>query len=558
MSLNPPTDPDSIAPNPRVHALAELASAGVPDACRELVADALGESSQVGLTELQNEVFRRIESGVRRLSWHASFLETREDWLVQALLVLDCPARAFQGGPPQHDGLPETPREAFDRTQSRVQSWLSVMPELDLAPALLTRPVSDRMPTQERCLLGALHRAGRLDLTRFVDIRRAAAGSDQSGRRDHTAPWFWFATLRDNAFAAFLPLVEAASDDEAGAVAFGILDAFRRLTLFDPSVSEDYAPDPPPEAVSAWVAHLQSRLERRPEDPGLAASLWTIMCAELTFDLDESTEAGLVEFSLRRLSRFRKELADGDVAEGTPWQEWGQVVMRGLEAVYVVGEGQKALKAVLLLLRESPYATVGDDLRSWHESTDLPEEAGGPPTRWRWLAEAVLGTAHACARDIRKEDAQLLELREFLARYCLDRLRSRLKDRKAAPSGDEDMLEPSPNWRLAYVESARALRVNPGKRGHRVLHWLRANDPNEEVRAKAVQVYDEMVKGVRLPPRTSAMRAVTAAMWWMRWAHRTALGLSVDHAAAQRTRQKEVRRTREVSDIQGPTREQPQ
>jgi hypothetical protein len=204
---------------------------------------------------------------------------------------------------------------------------------------------------------------------------------------------------------------------------------------------------------------------------------------------------------------------------------------------------------MLVTLRSIREPVSGADLRYWTETEKGPEDQ--PPLQWRWFADSLVGTVHWYAREHREDDAELVALREELAKFLLERLKSR-PGRAQDPGDlqDADFVDPSPIWRRAYLRAIRELRINPDSRGHRVLHWLSAHDPHAELRREAATAYGEMTRPVLLAPGVSPRRAVIAALWWLRQAQRQELGLHVDPKGAQRTRQKESRRTKEVEELE--------
>ena len=111
------------------------------------------------------------------------------------------------------------------------------------------------------------------------------------------------------------------------------------------------------------------------------------------------------------------------------------------------------------------------------------------------------------------------------------------------------MVEPNADWRHCYVRAVRELRVNPGKRGHHTLHWSSQHDPSPAVREAARVAYHEISSYVKLEEGRSPRSAIFAAYWWLRQAHLLALGIQPDADGAQRTRIKELRRTKEAEQV---------
>jgi hypothetical protein len=116
---------------------------------------------------------------------------------------------------------------------------------------------------------------------------------------------------------------------------------------------------------------------------------------------------------------------------------------------------------------------------------------------------------------------------------------------------DADMVEPSHEWRYCMVRAVMDLRANPEGRGHRALHCSSENDPHQHVRDAAARAYETIRHARGLPERVSPRRAVMSALWWLRQAHLLGLGIQPDHDLAQRTREKELSRTKEAERFDG-------
>ncbi len=91
----------------------------------------------------------------------------------------------------------------------------------------------------------------------------------------------------------------------------------------------------------------------------------------------------------------------------------------------------------------------------------------------------------------------------------------------------------------------RCVAVNPEGRGHRLLQAASEMDPEPSVREVANDAYQSLRRGVGLPEGMSPRRAVLGAFWWLRQAHLKALNIEIDRDGAQRTRIKELSRTKE-------------
>jgi len=209
-------------------------------------------------------------------------------------------------------------------------------------------------------------------------------------------------------------------------------------------------------------------------------------------------------------------------------------ILIGLESPWA------ALKRLLLLFASLRVAAVGRDLRYWDE----PGNAAQPPKPWSVVPEQIAAVFHSLSNE-EQRDPPLAELREQLARFALDRLKTRDGVPADKPAFvDEDLIEDRPVWRECYIRAVRELRCNPRGKGHHVLHWVSQHDPQPEVREIAKTVGREVRHDATLAPGISPRVPLFAAFWWLRQAHLLSLGVTdIDASGAQRTRAKEVRRT---------------
>jgi hypothetical protein len=209
-----------------------------------------------------------------------------------------------------------------------------------------------------------------------------------------------------------------------------------------------------------------------------------------------------------------------------------------------------AIKPMLLAWRSLAAPAVAPDLRYWDE----PDEAFEPPPRtWSELVAWPINLFHAFAGREEGIDPSFERLRGELANFCLDRLADRWtkKERdEAVRSGrvrcDADMVEVNAHWRYCVIRAASSLGINPEGKGHRVLRFSADVDPDDRVRDAAHQAYEQMRRGVGLHDGVSPRRAIMTAFWWLRQAHLLGLGIQPDADGAQRTRAKEVTRTRDA------------
>lgn len=214
----------------------------------------------------------------------------------------------------------------------------------------------------------------------------------------------------------------------------------------------------------------------------------------------------------------------------------------------------KCLKPLLLAFTGMTVQAVTSDLRAWPElgrEEKLPYPYSNVAL---WVAMTMYPQN---LRDELDGDPYLQGLREEFAKFCLERLKTKGKQKGSNGDkqfSDKDFVEPRSLWRQGYIQALAALRVNPGGRAHRTLFWLAENDPNETTRALAKRAHKQIRHLDRKKPNLDAgaspRRPLFEAFWWLRQAHLLTLPLKVevDEAGAMRTRRKELHRTREKDD----------
>ena len=208
----------------------------------------------------------------------------------------------------------------------------------------------------------------------------------------------------------------------------------------------------------------------------------------------------------------------------------------------------KRLKPLLLAFTGMTERAVASDLRTWreHDSKDNPPQPYARVPNW---IEVSMYPQNL--KSELEKDPYLQGLREEFAKFCLERLRTKIKNKNAAYT-NKDFVEPRPAWRWCYVQALTALRVNPGGRAHRMLFWLLNNDPDETVKELAKKAHKRVRHLDRDKPNldegASPRRPLFEAFWWLRQAHLITLGVEMDQAGAMRTRRKELHRTREKGD----------
>lgn len=210
-------------------------------------------------------------------------------------------------------------------------------------------------------------------------------------------------------------------------------------------------------------------------------------------------------------------------------------------------------KAIFLLLRALRQPSVGPSL-----ATSISVEGGSymlgrDETRglpWSWVADDGVGIIQAMrSRDRTGSHDVLQEIGEML----LERLKPAPPRKPDQPrpmlvktSGDwhSDMLEPSAIWRRGYVRAVGELAVPQPHRICRVLEHVRRMDPDRDVQVAANDAIQSLSERSRRLGHDAPARLLMHVWWRLRWAHRLALGLDVDHITAFGTRRIEVRTKR--------------
>ena len=265
----------------------------------------------------------------------------------------------------------------------------------------------------------------------------------------------------------------------------------------------------------------------------------------LESELSDELRNRLVESASRHIGILRSVLRD------TPEVFEDENVSDFYEAAFhvllVFAAPWKGLKPLLLAFTEMKAQAVASHLSFWNEAGQE-----SPPHPYSqiplWIGMSMY-PQHL--QDELKRDPHLQELREEFAKFCLGRLRTKVK-KKDSGYTNKDFVEPRPVWRGCYIQTLRVLGVNPGGRAHRTLFWLLNNDPDKGVREYAKRVHRQVRHLDRNKPNldegASPRRPMFEAFWWLRQAHLITLGVKIDQPGAMRTRRKELHRTRERED----------
>ncbi|MCU0862546.1 MAG: hypothetical protein MUC36_02030 [Planctomycetes bacterium] len=213
----------------------------------------------------------------------------------------------------------------------------------------------------------------------------------------------------------------------------------------------------------------------------------------------------------------------------------------------------EGMRQLLLAMRALKSPCVAVDLRYWDEpGVKASHHPRQPEEPWRCIPAKLVASFHALVGKEEAKDPELKALRSQFADFCLKGLRDKWNEKQRAEAEsngrertNDDMVESSPEWRYCRVRAAKTLAINPEGRGHRLLQTSSEIDPDPKVREVANDAYQSLRRGVTLPEGMSPRRAVLGAFWWLRQAHLKALGYEIDRDGAQRTRIKELSRTKE-------------
>lgn len=280
----------------------------------------------------------------------------------------------------------------------------------------------------------------------------------------------------------------------------------------------------------------------------LAKTIYGRHMGGLEAELSEELRNRLVQSAarhigiLRSLLRDEPECFEREDSPGIPVHDFYE---KAFYVLLVLAPPWQRLKPLLLAFSEMKKQAVTSDLRAWPEyGRDEP-----PPYPYaavpHWIAISMYPQN---LQDELARDPHLRDLREEFAKFCLTRLKTKVKAEHADDT-DADFVEPRVPWRQCYVQAVKVLRVNPGGRAHRTLFWLSQTDPDDTVRELAKQGYKQLRQLDRRKPNVdkgaSPRRPLFEAFWWLRQAHLLTLERDIDAAGARRTLRRERQRTRE-------------
>lgn len=466
-------------------------------------------------------------------------------------------------------------------------------------------PAVENVPSLHR-LMRSLVKDAQLDLAKVIRcVDLMAPGPGRQGQ-DAAAPWripqpsvrndsenlvaprsltAWLIALGTDALSPLLTHYDASSSESRrSAIAFGIKDAIEGWLRFASGFPTrfQHVGRPLAKAVLPICERLDLACGRQSASGAgtRLAWLWFGRCAaeaDATV-LDDAHCSRLLRAANEELARLRPLFARASSKSGTPylageghgllqpgevrapWEEfeWEKECFDTYcVLLYELGGVWAGMKPLLLALRSLSCPAVASDLRYWTEPpAELP--GGGqrqreqPPEPWSIIPATMINLFHGYVGREQAEDVDLVELRSQLAAFCLRGLADRwtaderiAAEREKRQRTNDDMLERSPHWRYCLVRAAMALHVNPEGRAHRLLHAASKFDPDREVQEVAHEAHEMLRRSKGLPPDVSPRRCVMTALWWVRQAHLLALDARIDPDGAQRTRAKELTRTKD-------------
>lgn len=360
------------------------------------------------------------------------------------------------------------------------------------------------------------------------------------GNNDPGSVMYWLYEHGIRGLAGLEEVVFAEPDETVGRVAGAIL-AHIEFGMVEPRFPapvrcRDGTPvHPAAVRISSWTDHLVDRASRREGDVHLLSA--TFESTEIVYRLTqqrvpERTAAKVARVAGRALGLLRRNAREmGSECNLVNSQTGRSAHGLALVALATTEGLGSALVNGTQVLRALQEPAVGPDLRP---SPDPPLPP--PPERWSWLPSAMLGLIHNIGRYEERTDPHLIEARMDFAEFLLDRL----KPEKGTSAGPR---EPDAIWRRCCIRALRELSVNPEGRVHRGLHKVIEGDPDPQVKVTAKSAYDVLRRADGDTGEVSPRRRLMAATWWLRQAHRLALGLDVDEAGARRTRNREASQT---------------
>jgi hypothetical protein len=448
-----------------------------------------------------------------------------------------------------------------------------------------TRDIAAMSPSRYTSFFQLLLRTDAVDLARVVDVTKLReVGSDGPLRpvgfsmsnaavswNDGVSwldprslrVWVWFAGME--AVQKFFPAFATESAESLPSLAFSVAQT---VSTWVGRPGQGHHPEAFDEAgvelalvMRPFFEHLDSIVETM--EPGSDFQQAWLLFFRMAWDRDPTScppelRKRVLAAATEFLSRLRKTFAaatkEGNTEEARFFAD--QLSHFGQCSLVLAQHGGlwKCMKPLLLAVRSLGTRCVAYDLRYWDEFVE-----DKPPYPWSTIPSTMISLFHNFAGREEHSDRGLSQLRSDLCLFLLDKLTDKWSqaERKAAETTgrgrtDGDMKEPSPVWRYCMVRAVIDLGVNPEGRGHNALRWSAHHDPAPGVSEVARRGHDVLRHSDGLPEGTSPRRAILSALWWYRQAHLLGLGIQPDADGAQRTRKKELSRTKEVERAENP------
>ncbi len=268
--------------------------------------------------------------------------------------------------------------------------------------------------------------------------------------------------------------------------------------------------------------------------------------------LSDSIKKELSFLSQRAIGNYRSKLKSVEKSSGINSKSL-DLVNEAINFVTYFISPVKSIINLIQLLRNLHIVSVNDDLSFGRpRRKDIP--FGFPmtmhhypdqdPTRnIHWFPAKIEWILYSFLENKNNEKLLIATIEE-ISTYFGSRLRTRKGISKKEGYENKDFIEPDPVWRLGYIESIRALKMNITGKLHHILYFERYNDPDIDVREIAKKAYKEIRHDNPLPSHMEKVLTIRRAFWFLRQAHFVSLlgNDQLDTRAAQRTYSKEVER----------------
>ncbi|MCZ6692176.1 MAG: hypothetical protein O7H41_21545 [Planctomycetota bacterium] len=393
-------------------------------------------------------------------------------------------------------------------------------------------------------------RSGEISMAKLLDLEALGGEPDRAFGSDPSGPEgfsYWFGHFRWKAIEDVCQIVAAAPDETVAGLARGV-SAYTHELAWSHVPRPSEIEDPARDAARLLLDAISRRVDRLKQDVvflDIAWNLALIAYGDGQHDFDGGLRERLsnaASFALGDMRGLLRSHEDSDQVSLFKARTQNPLPFHFLPPYEAAVEFLErfralwaALKPLLVGLRVLETPCVGPDLRTWRELRGASQD---PPEPWAWIARTFAERVEGERGDAGHE-ARVKACLEPFAKYCLERMK---------PRKDGLLAEVESVWRACFIHALSVLRENPRGAGHKLLLWIAHNDPEPEVKKVSRSVHKVIRRG---HPRTvSPRRAMMAAFWWMRQAHRQTLRGDVVPARAQRTYDKEARRMRSLEEIQ--------